>query len=122
MGPPDDKEEHPSGGEYQRPNDEGGGSTTTFPFEIWHYRYLEGIGENVNLEFVDSCQCNDYHYTIDRSEKDALKYVPNAGLTDYEASGQAKKSDRFQGGALEQLGKGPFTRPTRASSSTAWTR
>ena len=108
-GPPDDKESHPSGGQYQRPNEEGGGSTTTFPFEIWHYRYLEGIGENVNLEFVDSCQCNDYHYTIDRSEKDALKYIPNAGLTDWEASGQSKKADRFQGNAIEQLGSGPFT-------------
>jgi len=108
-GPPDDKETHPSGGQYQRPNDEGGGSTATFPFEIWHYRYLEGIGENVNLEFVDSCQCGDYHYTIDRSEKDALKMVPNAGLTDWEANGQAKKADRFQGNAIEQLGTGPFT-------------
>jgi len=108
-GKPDDIEGHPSGGQYQRPNDEGGGSTATFPFEIWHYRYLEGIGENVNLEFVDSCQCGDYHYTIDRSEKDALKYVPNAGLTDWEVNGQAKKADRFQGNAIEQLGTGPFT-------------
>lgn len=111
-GKPDDIESHPSGGFYQRPNEEGGGQTTTFPFEIWHYRYLEGIGENVNLEFVDSCQCGDYHYTIDRSEKDALKYVPNAGLTDWEENGQAKKSDRFSGAsgdAIEQLGTGPFT-------------
>ncbi len=108
-GPPDDKEEHPSGGQYDRPNEEGGGQTTTYPFEIWHYRYLEGIGDNVNLEFVDSCQCGDYHYTIDRSEKDALKMIPGAGLTDSEASGQSSKSERFQGGALEQLGKGPFT-------------
>jgi GWxTD domain-containing protein len=106
-GPPDDKDSHPSGGEYQRPMEEGGGSTVAFPFEIWHYRYLEGIGDNIDMEFVDTCQCGDYHYTIDRSEKDALLHVPNAGLTLAEESGQAKKEDRMQGGGLEQLGGSP---------------
>ncbi len=57
----------------ERPMEEGGGETSTFPFEIWHYRYLEGIGENIDIEFVDTCQCGDYHFTIDRSEKDALR-------------------------------------------------
>jgi GWxTD domain-containing protein len=108
-GPPDDKDSHPSGGQYQRPMEEGGGETATFPFEIWHYRYIEGIGDNIDLEFVDTCQCGDYHYTIDRSEKDALKHVPNAGLTQGEESGQSKKEDRFSGGGLEELGAGPFT-------------
>jgi GWxTD domain-containing protein len=109
-GKPDDIESHPSGGEYQRPMDEGGGSTATFPFEIWHYRYIEGIGDNIDLEFVDTCQCGDYHYTIDRSEKDALKHVPNAGLTMYEQNGQSEKKDRFSGaGGFEQLGAGPMT-------------
>jgi len=108
-GKPDDVESHPSGGQYQRPMDEGGGSTSTFPFEVWHYRYIEGIGDNINLEFVDTCQCGDYHYTIDRSEKDALKHVPNAGLTLYEENGQSTKADRFNGsGGLEQLGLGPM--------------
>ena len=109
-GPPDDKESHPSGGEYQRPMEEGGGSTATFPFEVWHYRYIEGIGDNIDLEFVDTCQCGDYHFTIDRSEKDALKHVPNAGLTQWEENGQASKADRFNGsGGLEQLGTGPMS-------------
>lgn len=108
-GKPDDIESHPSGGEYQRPMDEGGGETATYPFEIWHYRYIDGIGENINLEFVDTCQCGDYHFTIDRSEKDALKYVPNAGLTLWEQQGMADKKDRFQGGGLEQLGTGPMS-------------
>jgi GWxTD domain-containing protein len=107
-GKPDDIESHPSGGEYQRPMEEGGGSTATFPFEVWHYRYIEGIGDNIDLEFVDTCQCGDYHFTIDRSEKDALKHVPNAGLTQAEEDGQADKKDRFSGGGLEQLGAGPM--------------
>ena len=93
---------------YERPREEGGGETSTFPFEVWHYRYLEGIGENIDLEFVDTCQCGDYHFTIDRSEKDALKHVPGAGLTQYEEMGKGSKTDRFQGGGLEQLGSGPM--------------
>ena len=106
-GKPDEIDAHPSGGSYDRPMDEGGGNTVTFPFEIWHYRYIEGIGDNIDLEFVDTCQCGDYHYTIDRSEKDALLHVPNAGLTQAEENGEAKKEDRFQGGGLERLGLGP---------------
>jgi GWxTD domain-containing protein len=104
-GKPDSIDSHPSGGAYERPMTEGGGQTATFPFETWHYRYLEGVGENVDLEFVDSCQCGDYHFTIDRSEKDALLQVPNAGPTIAEQMGQAKKADRFKGG-LERLGLG----------------
>ena len=86
-GKPDDIDSHPSGGSYERPLEEGGGNTSTFPFEIWHYRYLEGIGDNVDIEFVDTCMCGDYHMTIDRSEKDALKHVPGAGQTLYEQTG-----------------------------------
>jgi len=108
-GPADEIDSHPSGGTYQRPMDEGGGETSTFPFEDWRYRYLEGIGQEIIIEFVDSCMCNEYRMTIDRSEKDALKYTPNAGLTMYEQMGMANKSSRFSGGGLEQLGQGPGT-------------
>jgi len=103
-GPADSIDAHPSGGMYERPMSEGGGETSTFPFETWHYRYLEGIGENIDLEFVDSCQCGDYHFTIDRSEKDALLEIPGAGLTLAEQMG-AKKADRFSGN-FEKLGLG----------------
>jgi GWxTD domain-containing protein len=106
FGKPDSIDSHPSGGAYERPMDEGGGETSTFPFEVWHYRYLEGIGDNIDLEFVDTCQCGDYHFTIDRSEKDALAKVPGAGLTQWEEMGMAKKADRFKGG-MESLGTGP---------------
>jgi GWxTD domain-containing protein len=107
FGAPDSIDAHPSGGQYHRPLEEGGGETSTFPFEVWHYRYLEGIGENVDLEFVDTCQCSDYHYTMDRGEKDALKMVPGAGLTQWEEMGMSKKADRFKGGNFESLGAGP---------------
>ena len=108
-GPADEVESHPSGGTYERPMDEGGGSTSTYPFETWRYRYLEGIGQEVIIEFVDTCMCGDYHMTMDRSEKDALLYTPNAGLTMYEQMGMANKADRFSRGGLERLGNGPFS-------------
>jgi GWxTD domain-containing protein len=107
-GAADEIESHPSGGSYQRPMEEGGGETSTFPFEDWRYRYLEGIGQEIIIEFVDTCMCGDYHMTMDRSEKDALLYTPNAGLTLYEQMGMASKADRFSGGGLERLGTGPF--------------
>jgi GWxTD domain-containing protein len=107
-GPADEIESHPSGGTYERPMDEGGGETSTYPFEDWRYRYLEGIGQEVIIEFVDTCMCGDYHMTMDRSEKDALLYTPNAGLTLYEEMGMSNKASRFNGG-LERLGQGPFT-------------
>jgi len=106
FGAPDSIDSHPSGGQYNRPQDEGGGSTATFPFEVWHYRYIENIGENIDMEFVDSCMCGDYHFTIDRSEKDALLRVPGMGLTQAEEMGRAKKADRFQGG-IENINAGP---------------
>jgi GWxTD domain-containing protein len=108
FGPPDEIESHPSGGSYERPMEEGGGETSTFPFEQWRYRYIEGIGQEVIIEFVDTCMCGDYHMTMDRSEKDALKYTPNAGLTLYEQMGMANKASRFTGGGIEQLGASPF--------------
>ena len=116
FGPADTIDSHPSGGSYQRPQDEGGGSTSTYPFETWRYRYLEGqnLGNEVEIEFVDKCMCSEYRMTMDRSEKDALLNVPNAGLTQYEQMGLSNKADRFNGGGLERLGTGAFTQGSQS--------
>jgi len=94
-GPADEVDSHPSGGTYDRPMEEGGGSTTTYPWETWRWRYLEGIGENVIIEFVDPSGSGEYHMTMDPSEKDALLHVPGAGLSLMESMGLASKTDRF---------------------------
>src|ERR1051326_4049707 len=107
FGKADEVESHPSGGTYERPMDEGGGETSTYPFEQWRYRYIEGIGQEVIIEFVDTCMCGEYHMTMDRSEKDALLMTPNAGLTMWEQLGMANKSQRFTGSGMERLGLGP---------------
>src|SRR5271154_1515421 len=94
-GPPDEIDSHPTGGTYDRPMEEGGGSTSTYPWETWRWRYLEGIGENVVIEFVDPSGSGEYHITMDPSEKDALLHVPGAGLSLMESMGLASKTDRF---------------------------
>ena len=75
-GPPDEKESHPAGGSYRRPPEQGGGTTTTFPFEQWLYHHIEGVGNNVILEFVDPTMSGQYRMTMDPSEKDALRLMP----------------------------------------------
>ena len=112
-GAADEVESHPSGGSYQRPYEEGGGETSTYPFEQWRYRYLEGIGTNIIIEFVDPTMTGEYRMTMDPSEKDALLYVPGAGLTQSEQMGISKKTDRFNRTDGTHLGIG--RQPTSAS-------
>lgn len=106
FGPPDEIESHPSGGTYERPIEEGGGTTSTYPFEKWRYRYIEGIGSDINIEFVDPTMTGEYHMTMDPSEKDALLYVPGAGLTMMEQMGMSTKTDRFNRTDGTHLGTG----------------
>ncbi len=117
-GPPDEREEHRSGGTYTRPIEEGGGTTTTFPFEKWRYRYIEGMGKDVIIEFVDTTLKGEYHMTMDPSEKDALLYVPGAGLTMYEQQGLADKSDRFTRTDGTRLGTGTMPLPASMDQFT----
>jgi GWxTD domain-containing protein len=107
-GPPDEVDSHPTGGNWDRPMDQGGGSTTTYPYEDWRYRYLEGNGENVELEFVDPTSTGEYHLTMDPSEKDALLRVPGAGLTLAESMGMANKSSRFSNTDGTNMAEGQF--------------
>jgi GWxTD domain-containing protein len=94
-GPPDEMESHPSGGTYDRPAEQGGGTTTAYPWELWRYRRLEGIGDNIEIEFVDPSGSGEYHITMDPGEKDALAHVPGAGLSTAEIFGLATKAQRF---------------------------
>ena len=110
-GPADEIESHPSGGSYQRPIEEGGGETSTYPFEKWRYRYIEGIGNDINIEFVDTTMSGEYRMTMDPTEKDALLYVPGAGLTMYEQMGMASKTDRFNRTDGTHLGTGGMPLP-----------
>src|SRR5579863_4755219 len=104
-GPPDEIEDHSSGGTYERPPEEGGGTTSTYPFQQWRYRYIEGVGTNIIIEFVDPTMSGEFRMTMDPSEKDALLYVPNAGLTMSEQMGMSDKTQRFQNTDGTHLGQ-----------------
>src|SRR6185369_17677389 len=97
FGPPSEKESHPSGGSYDRPVWEGGGSTSTYPFEIWWYRYIEGVGSDVEIEFVDPTGSGEYRIARSPNEKDAMLNIPGAGLTLSEQLGLTDKTDRVAG-------------------------
>ena len=105
-GAPDEVDSHPSGGSYERPIEEGGGETSTYPFEDWRYRYIDGVGTNVIIEFVDASMSGEYKIALDPEEKDALLYVPGAGLTMSEQMGTANKTQRFQRTDGTHLGVG----------------
>lgn len=113
FGPADEVESRPSGGTYERPWEEGGGTTSVFPFEKWRYRYIEGIGTDIMIEFVDTSMTGEYRMTMDPSEKDALMHVPGAGLTMMEQLGMADKADRFSRTDGTRLGTGTAPLPMR---------
>ncbi|HBE81813.1 MAG TPA: GWxTD domain-containing protein, partial [Blastocatellia bacterium] len=96
-GKPDSIESHPAGGSYERPSYEGGGSTSTYPFEIWFYRHLDGVGDGIEIEFVDPTGSGEYRIARNANEKDALLMVPGGGLTLAESLGLANKADRISG-------------------------
>lgn len=113
FGPPAEIESHPSGGSYERPYEEGGGTTSTYPFEQWRYRWIEGIGTDINIEFVDPTMTGEYRMTMDPSEKDALLMVPGAGLTMMEQMGLSSKTDRFSRTDGTHLGTGNSPLPSK---------
>jgi GWxTD domain-containing protein len=82
-GPPNEQENHDSGGTYVANPDElpytGPGANNemeTYPFEDWYYNYIPGIGENVKLEFVDPTMTGEFRLTMNPCEKDAMAEVP----------------------------------------------
>jgi hypothetical protein len=104
-------ESHPTGGSYDRPSYHGGGSTTTYPFETWFYRYIEGVGSGIEIEFVDPTGTGEYRIARSPDEKDALAMVPGAGLTLSEQLGRSSKADRLTGGGNYQREQdNPFSR------------
>ena len=57
FGPPDEIESHPAGGQG------------AYPYEIWRYRYISNVGQNIELEFVAKPTTGDYRLTPGPSEK-----------------------------------------------------
>jgi len=93
-GPPDRRETHPTGGSYYRTWREGGGQTSRYPWEDWWYRHIDGVGDDIELMFVDSSISGEYRLAMYADEADALLNVEGMGLTLAEEMGLADKRDR----------------------------
>ena len=123
FGPPTSIEKNPTGTVYDRRITEGGGTTMTYPFEVWYYQYLEGVGTGVEIEFVDSTNTGRYEMAMRPDEKDALFYTTNAGNTLFESLGldnralRLRRSDAMRplglGDDLVDPGASPFTKLDR---------
>ena len=120
FGPPAEIESHPSGGSYNREIWEGGGQTSTFPFERWRYRHIDGIGDDIEIEFVDKSMTGEYRIALSPDEKDALLFVPNAGLTWREEMGLSSKQDRPYSTRRRPTTPRPATCGPRTCRSSAW--
>jgi len=94
-GKPDQLESHTQGELYNRPMQEGGGQTTTYAYEDWNYHYMEGIGQNITIEFVDPTGTGEFHITMDPGEKDAMSHVPGGGPSMLESMGLSTQAARF---------------------------
>ncbi len=102
FGPPDRYMSQPQGGSYVRERKEGGGLTSVAPFERWEYRHIDGIGDDVELEFVDDKGGGLYELTFDNQRKDDLLQLGFMGPTldeieAYEKLGVKRKQDRVAG-------------------------
>jgi GWxTD domain-containing protein len=73
-GAPDKTESYPAG---KVPDiNPPGGATSSLPLEVWHYRYLDGVGQDVVIEFVDVCKCGDYQMKVPPEQRDELFFIP----------------------------------------------
>ena len=101
-GPPTSIDQNRMGGTYQRTLEEGGGTTSVIAFEKWYYRYIEGIGNAVEFEFIDPTYTGEYRLAMHPYEKE-MAYMPGVGLTleeemaDEDDQGRLRM-ERLQGG------------------------
>jgi GWxTD domain-containing protein len=95
FGKPDEIESHPAGGSYERMSYEGGGTTTTVPFEKWFYRNIPGVRSGVEIEFVDPTGSGEYRIARDFSEKDANAHAPGYVPPSDVDGGYVREQDSF---------------------------
>jgi GWxTD domain-containing protein len=123
-GKPDEIESHSAGSTYNRPMTEGGGQTTVYGFDDWTYHYMEGIGQNITIEFVDPTGTGEYHISLDPGEKDAMSKVPGAGSSMLEDMGLSNRAARFtrSDGSTAPLGLGQIHGGGGLESQNEFTR
>ena len=59
-------------GTYVKPRNE----TRSYPFEVWTYSYIEGVGNNAAFEFADTTGSGDFRQVADPAKKASLESAP----------------------------------------------
>ncbi len=94
FGSPDKIESHASGEPTGRPPEEGP-ETFQYSWENWHYRYVEGVGADIHLEFVDPEGSGNYRLALSLEEKDFLFSPHSLTWTDWKDN-QDSESTRVE--------------------------
>jgi GWxTD domain-containing protein len=94
-GAPDSREYHDQGQQYYRAARDGGGVTNTYSYEVWYYRNIPGVGDGIEIEFVDKTMTGHFTLARDEMDKEASLWVPGIGLTEAERLGGAYRSERL---------------------------
>lgn len=103
FGPPDKIESHASGEPTGRPPEEGP-ETTQYSWEQWHYRYVEGVGADIDIEFVDPEGSGDYRLTMSPQEKDSLLLPPTQKWVDWKDYGPIRLAPSSESGLVVWIG------------------
>jgi GWxTD domain-containing protein len=106
-GKPDSVESHPTGGTYTKSTYEGGGSSTAYPYEVWFYRHLDGVGDGIEIEFVDRAGSGEYRIARDPGDKDALAANPGMNTATGSTFGRAFDSQLERQIQLNDLERPP---------------
>lgn len=72
---------------YGRPESIDSHPAAQVPYEVWHYESVKGLGEHVDLEFVDACHCGAY----------SLKPLPGKKLSSTPAGGGTVQAVAYRG-------------------------
>lgn len=75
FGPPDHIDQHFSAAGSHKASDLFGVAAIPYDWELWRYGYIEGIGEDVDFTFVDTCGCG--RYEMPREKRDLNRYKTN---------------------------------------------
>lgn len=73
-GPPMSVDRHYSTAGSEKSGNLAGVHTIPYDWELWHYRYIEGIGQDVAIKFVDTCGCGQFQIPVEKD--DLKKYAP----------------------------------------------
>lgn len=73
-GPPTSVDRHYSAAGSEKASDLVGAHAIPYDWELWRYRYIEGIGQDIAIKFVDTCGCGQFQLPVEKD--DLKKYAP----------------------------------------------